>query len=1045
MGPVMRRTFALATVGLTLFAGASVIAFKKSIDAASNLTEQINKASVVFRGSEKIVIAWSETTSRSIGISQRAALEFAGVFGNMLVPMGFAREEAARMSTQLVELAADMASFNNASPEEVLEAIRAGLAGETEPLRRFGIFLSEARIQQIALNEGLVQGKEKLTSAGKAAAIYRIILKDTADAQGDFARTSDSFANSQRTTRAALEDVAARIGAVFLPAVTNASNALNDWLQDEDNIRMLERWAEALEEGVATALRGIASWIRTNRADIVSFFRETADTIGDVASAADDVAKKVGGWDELFKFAVLITSLKKLQGVAAAAGAGSGLLGAAGAAGLLRTRLLLLSRLGVIAIPIALYIYKDDLDRLNDWVRKHTGAPLWGGIEGPDPASGGKPAATTARGMVVDPRGGGVTTWKTAGLSAKYGGLQPGTSSLAGFVEASGGTITAGREAGHSPTGGHGVGQSLDISWANNGPRIWAALFPHRAKFRLLLGPPGLYMWGQRYYNERDAKNHQDHIHVQYQGSSAELRKMLGDKAPEITGATGIETGTDAIETSADTSTAAGGAGAKKATIDPGELSRAQSKAGWIEGHADVITSPAVRARLRQRAANIAKILGDVTDPKVFATATRNLNALDRDWQKAVELTAATKQARATAASISSALGNMPEALQRELAPKVAKLNRELGNVTSKRQLDRIRKDLEAIQETIKAAVERMVETVERRRDAFGAAFGKVADKALQIFDAKTEDLIRRAAAQVDDLDARLRGKTPAEIELERFRAEREAASRASSRATSLAGAETPEERAVLEAQFALEDRERQLEELAAVERAALEKEVDEQRRAREAAAAVEQDRIRDERAILKERFQGRYDEIVRSFQNEEITAEEARNRMLALLADPEYAADFAEAGKLIGDAFALSFSQALESVAAAVRALRAAIQGVADATGQPMPGETSAERALRLRSEALNKKYGLGFATGGRVPGRYVGRDDTVMGRLSPGEYVLDRNLTAKLEQLLANGGAGGPVVAEFYLDGQRFARAIAQPVTDEQSRIISYRSTRS
>jgi murein DD-endopeptidase MepM/ murein hydrolase activator NlpD len=202
---------------------------KQSVDAASNLEEQLNKAATVFAGSERQVISWSETMAESFGVSQRAALEATGTFGNMLVPMGFAREEAAGMSMRMVELAADMASFNNASPEETLDALRAGLAGETEPLRRFGVFLNDARLKQEALSMGLYSGVGALDANTKAQATYSVILKDTGDTQGDFARTSESLANQQRILRAQIEEAAAAIGQKLLPVVADLAN----WLTKE--------------------------------------------------------------------------------------------------------------------------------------------------------------------------------------------------------------------------------------------------------------------------------------------------------------------------------------------------------------------------------------------------------------------------------------------------------------------------------------------------------------------------------------------------------------------------------------------------------------------------------------------------------------------------------------------------------------------------------------------------------------------------------------------------------------------------------------------
>jgi len=200
---------------------------------------------------------------------------------------------------------------------------------------------------------------------------------------------------------------------------------------------------------------------------------------------------------------------------------------------------------------------------------------------------------------------------------------------------------------------------------------------------------------------------------------------------------------------------------------------------------------------------------------------------------------------------------------------------------------------------------------------------------------------------------------------------------------------------------------------------------------------------------MLRERFQGRYDAIVLAFQQEEITAEEAQRRMLALLADPEYAADFAEAGALIGEAFARSFTSALAAVDAAVRALRESINDLARAAGTPYTtGQETGDDPIFDLSQRVDRNARLtagrlqraGFAHGGRVPGRYVGRADTVAAMLTPGETVIDRSLTQALERALAGGGLGGPVYAVFNVDGQRFAQAVAQPMSDEQARIISY-----
>ena len=209
---------AAAAGAAALYAAQRVV--RDSIGNAVNLGEQINKTAVVFRGpGSKAIHEWSKTTATGIGISQRAALEAAGTFGNMLVPMGLGRTEAAKMSKGMVNLAGDMASFNNATPEETLEAIRAGISGETEPLRRFGVRLSQARIEAQAMSMGLTKGKKPLDDHARALATQALILKDTKDAHGDFERTSGSLANQQRILAAQYENVTAAIGQKLLPVI----------------------------------------------------------------------------------------------------------------------------------------------------------------------------------------------------------------------------------------------------------------------------------------------------------------------------------------------------------------------------------------------------------------------------------------------------------------------------------------------------------------------------------------------------------------------------------------------------------------------------------------------------------------------------------------------------------------------------------------------------------------------------------------------------------------------------------------------------------
>jgi hypothetical protein len=229
------------TIGMTL---PLLAVGKASFDAASDLQESQSKVSVVFGKSAGDIERWSKTSAQAMGLSQAAALESAGTFGNLFTAMGMGKAPSADMSKSLTQLAGDLASFNNADPEEVLVNLRAGLMGEAEPLRKFGVQLSAARIEQEAMAMGLKKTNGEFTAAQKAQAAYSIIMQDTTKAQGDFARTSDGAANQQRILKAELTNAAAAIGSKLIPI----------GIKLMDVVRGLMEWFSGLSPEVKTVL-----------------------------------------------------------------------------------------------------------------------------------------------------------------------------------------------------------------------------------------------------------------------------------------------------------------------------------------------------------------------------------------------------------------------------------------------------------------------------------------------------------------------------------------------------------------------------------------------------------------------------------------------------------------------------------------------------------------------------------------------------------------------------------------------------------------------
>lgn len=199
-----------------------------AIRAASNLAESQGKVNVVFGDSAKEITDWASTASKAFGQSKQQALEAAGTYGNLFQAFGVGQQEATKMSKTLVELAADLASFNNTSVDDALVALRSGLSGETEPLKRYGIAISDARMRTELARQGFKDLGATLTPLQKSTAAYALIMKDSSLAQGDFARTSDGLANVQRTLEAQLADLTAEIGQELMPVMLQLAKVARD-------------------------------------------------------------------------------------------------------------------------------------------------------------------------------------------------------------------------------------------------------------------------------------------------------------------------------------------------------------------------------------------------------------------------------------------------------------------------------------------------------------------------------------------------------------------------------------------------------------------------------------------------------------------------------------------------------------------------------------------------------------------------------------------------------------------------------------------------
>lgn len=203
---------------------------KQAIDAASDLEEVQNVVDVTFEESASEIDSWAKNAIKQFGLTETQAKRFASTMGAMMKSSGIASKDIVEMSENLSGLAADMASFYNLDFDEAFNKIRSGISGETEPLKQLGINMSVANLEAFALAQGIDKAFDKMSQSEQIMLRYQYMMQATADAQGDFARTSDGFANGLRLLQSNFESLKTTVGSLLLPVVSEAIAGLNSML-----------------------------------------------------------------------------------------------------------------------------------------------------------------------------------------------------------------------------------------------------------------------------------------------------------------------------------------------------------------------------------------------------------------------------------------------------------------------------------------------------------------------------------------------------------------------------------------------------------------------------------------------------------------------------------------------------------------------------------------------------------------------------------------------------------------------------------------------
>lgn len=262
------RTVGFAALGLggVLTAGvgaAAAVITQQFVPAASDLNEALNASGVIFGDAAGRVQEFGQTAADTAGLSAAQFNQMAAEIGAMLRNFGFSTDTAAQQTIDLTQRAADMASIFNTDVSDALFAIQAGIRGETEPLRRFGVGLTDAAIRAKAMDMGLGNVTRQTDQAAYAQATLALIMEQTDTIAGDFVNTSDELANQTRVNQARWANFKAELGTAVLPVMTTLQRV---------GMRIAERVMPVLA-GVMDVAAGIAGRV----ADAFDVFVRTLD------------------------------------------------------------------------------------------------------------------------------------------------------------------------------------------------------------------------------------------------------------------------------------------------------------------------------------------------------------------------------------------------------------------------------------------------------------------------------------------------------------------------------------------------------------------------------------------------------------------------------------------------------------------------------------------------------------------------------------------------------------------------------------------------
>jgi hypothetical protein len=274
--------------------GVAYGAYRLLIKPAMDAQEAASKFNTIFGRNSEQVREWADRLGQDIGRSSRSLQSMATDVMALVSPMAATREAAIRMSEGAVQAAQDLASFHNAEVPEALAAIRSGLTGEAEPLKRFGILLSDAAMQEYALAQGIRTKVSDMSSAEKLQLRYNMILAGMGEAQGDAQRTSGSLTNQMRALHDVMSDNATEIGERMVPGLTDLVSSLRMSMQEGGAFKTI---IDALAVAINRAAEVLADLIRLT-SEQGREENHMRDRVANLTDKLDDLVERYGSFGD---------------------------------------------------------------------------------------------------------------------------------------------------------------------------------------------------------------------------------------------------------------------------------------------------------------------------------------------------------------------------------------------------------------------------------------------------------------------------------------------------------------------------------------------------------------------------------------------------------------------------------------------------------------------------------------------------------------------------------------------------------------------------